>query len=441
MAEATFSFPRGFVWGTATAAHQVEGYNTNNNWFAWESEGHIINGQKSGAACDWWGGRWREDFDRAAETGQKAHRFSIEWSRVQPKPGRWDEDAIDNYREMVRGLVERGLTPMVTLHHFTDPLWLSELGGWKNGTVVGYFQAFVEKVVEGLKEYVTLWCTINEPNVLAVSSYLLGDFPPGEKSLQAVYKVIQNLILAHAAAYHTIHDIQPQAKVGLAHHYRGFSPAKSKAVLDKWVAGALSRTFNQTIPQALVTGVLRLFGKRDYVLAAKSTQDFFGINYYTREYVAFAPLKPDELFSRRFLDPKVEQSSSGTFANEPTIFFQALKWAEKFGLPIYVTENGIEDADDLLRPRYLVQHLHQMWRGVNFNWPVKGYFHWTLVDNFEWERGWTQRFGLWELDIETQARRKRKSAELYEAVCKENALSTAMVATFVPDLVDSMFPG
>jgi beta-glucosidase len=441
MAEARFSFPSEFMWGTATAAHQVEGYNTNNNWYTWENEGHIINGHKSGAACDWWGGRWQEDFDRAAETGQKAHRLSIEWSRIEPEPDQWDEDAIDHYREMMGGLVKRGLAPMVTLHHFTDPLWLTEIGGWENGSVVGYFQRFVEKVVESLKEFVTLWCTINEPNVLAVSSYLLGDFPPGEKNFQAVYKVIQNLILAHAAAYHKIHDIQPHAKVGLAHHYRGFSPAKSRRILDKRVAGMFSKMFNDVIPQVLVTGVLRLLGKRDYVSAAKSTQDFFGINYYTREYVAFSPFAPRNLFSKRFLDPKVEHSTSGGIANEPTTFFQALKWAESFGLPIYVTENGIDDAEDLLRPKYLAQHLHQMWRGVNFNWPVKGYFHWTLVDNFEWERGWTQRFGLWELDIETQARQKRKSAELFEAICKENALSTAMVAKYVPELVQIMFPG
>ena len=130
MAEATFTFPRGFLWGTATSAHQVEGHNTNNNWFTWEQDGHINDGSISGAACGWWGGRWREDFDRAAETGQNAHRLSIEWSRIQPTPDRWDEDALDKYRQMVRGAKERGITPMVTLHHFTDPIWLTEMGGW-----------------------------------------------------------------------------------------------------------------------------------------------------------------------------------------------------------------------------------------------------------------------------------------------------------------------
>jgi hypothetical protein len=125
MAEATVHFPRGFLWGAATAAHQVEGNNTNNNWHAWEQqEGRIIHGDKSGLACDWWGGRWKEDLDRAAETGQNAHRFSIEWSRIQPAPDRWDEEALERYRLMLRGMLERGLMPMVTLHHFSNPLWL-----------------------------------------------------------------------------------------------------------------------------------------------------------------------------------------------------------------------------------------------------------------------------------------------------------------------------
>ena len=132
---------------------------------------------------------------------------------------------------------------------------------------------------------------------------------------------------------------------------------------------------------------------------------------------------------------------TGFMANEPEGMFEALKWALQFNLPIIVTENGIEDAEDLVRPSYLIQHIHQIWRGINFNWPIKGYFYWTLVDNFEWERGWSQRFGLWELDIETQARRKRPSADLYAAICKENKLSTDLVEQYAPQIYDRMFPG
>ena len=167
MPQATFHFPEGFLWGSATASHQVEGNQKNNNWSAWEQEpGRIINEDKAGLACDWWGGRWKEDFDRAAAAGQNAHRMSLEWSRIQPEPDRWNENALDYYRDMVRGLVERKMTPLITLHHFSDPLWLVEMGAWENDETPQLFARYVRKVVEALKEYVNIWTTINEPNGL-----------------------------------------------------------------------------------------------------------------------------------------------------------------------------------------------------------------------------------------------------------------------------------
>lgn len=441
MAEATFHFPRGFLWGTATSSHQVEGNNTNNNWYLWEQEGHIVDGQHSGKACDWWAGRWREDFDRAVEDSQNAHRLSIEWSRVQPKPNRWDESALDHYRQMVRGLHERGLTPMVTLHHFTDPIWLAEMGGWENPEVVQCFETYVHKVVSALQEYVTLWCTINEPNVYATLGYLLGIFPPGKQELNATFGVMSNLIRGHAAAYHTIHKLQPQARVGIAINFRGMKPAKAWSPLDVSIAKLISRLYNDIFPRAATDGLVRFITKRVRFPSAKGTQDFLGINYYTCESVAFDLFRPGELFAKRFFPPELELSPSGFISNDPQGLFEALKWGLQFKVPIIVTENGVEDANDTLRPRYLAQHIRQLWRGVNFNWPVKGYFHWTLVDNFEWERGWNQRFGLWELNVETQSRRRRPSADLYAAICKANALSSRMVAQYAPAIWEEMFPG
>ncbi|GAB4579260.1 MAG: glycoside hydrolase family 1 protein [Anaerolineales bacterium] len=438
MAEATFNFPRNFVWGTASAAHQNEGNNTNNNWYAFEqAEGRIKNRHKAGLAADWWGGRWREDFDRAAETGQTAHRLSVEWSRIQPAPNRWDEDALDHYRQMVRGLRERGMTPMVTLHHFTDPLWIYERGGWLND-ISEQFAAFTEKVVGALKEYVTQWVTINEPNVYAAMGYVLGDFPPGRKNeIFTSFKVMTNLVRGHAAAYHAIHRVQQNAQVGMAHQYRGILPKRAWLPLDVGLAGMLSGLFNDFFPRAASTGVLKFPGWRYKIHHAKGTQDFFGVNYYTREYVAFHPLA---LLGKRSYAPDAELSDTGFIANEPEGFYQALKWANAYRLPIIVTENGVEDADDHLRPRYLAQHIHQLWRAVNFNWPIKGYYHWSLVDNFEWDRGWTQRYGLWELDLESQARRKRPSADFYAEICKTNSLSSEMVARYAPKIFVQMFP-
>ena len=442
MPQAKFNFPRGFLWGTATASHQVEGNNFNNNWWAWEQEpGRIIHDHKSGMACDWWGGRWREDFDRAAEGGQNSHRFSIEWSRVQPAQERWDEDALDRYREMLRGLHERNMIPMVTLHHFTEPLWLTELGGWENELVIECFEKYTRKVVEALKEYASLWVTINEPNVYTTFAYVIGCFPPGKNNdMKAAFKVYENMLRAHAAAYRVIHSLQPTARVGVAVNYRGFQPAKSWFPPDHLAAWLQSRTFNDLFPSTLLSGVMGLPIYRKRIPEAKGTQDFLGINYYTKDRVSFSLSKPQELFGRRFYPEEADLSDNGFISNEPIGMFEAVKWGRQFNLPIFITENGVEDTDDDLRPRYLARHIHQLWRGVNFNWPVRGYFHWTSVDNFEWERGWTQRFGLWELDTRTQARRKRRSADLYAEICRENGLSSEMVNKFSPEVFDIIFP-
>ena len=440
--QATFNFPRGFLWGTATASHQVEGRNTHSNWSAWEQyPGHIMEDQKAGLACDWWGGRWREDFDRAAEGGQNAHRFSIEWSRVQPAPDRWDEQALDFYRDMARGLVERGMAPFVTLHHFTEPAWLADFGSWENEAVVARFAAYARKVVEALSTYVNTWVTFNEPNTFAIGGYAGGGFPPGKSSIMTSLKVMATMVRAHAAAYQAIHAAQPTARVGIAHHFRSLRAAHSWWPLDAIPTHMQATIFNHAFPRALVDGRYQAVFLHQRIPEAAHTLDYLGVNYYTRDMVSFNLAHPGELFGKRVLPESAEQSDTGFIANVPDGLFEALKWATGFKVPVYVTENGIDDRDDRLRPRYLVQHIHEVWKAVNYCWPVRGYFHWTLVDNFEWERGWTQRFGLWELDEKTQARRKRLSADLYARICRENALSSALVTQYTPELSPVMFPG
>lgn len=441
MPQATIHFPRGFLWGTATSSHQVEGNNKNNNWAAWEEEpGCIINDHRAGLACDWWGGRWKDDFDRAAEAGQNAHRMSIEWSRVQPTPDHWDESALDYYREMVRGLVERKMTPVITLHHFSDPIWLLQQGGWEHSGTPKKFARFVYKVVDALKEYVNLWVTINEPNVYVYMGYIEGVFPPGKRDLKAAFKVMRNMVRGHAGAYHIIHEVQPEARVGVAHNYRGFWPDRRMFPPDIWMAGILARNFNDAFPGALVKGKLNFAFRSDRISEAAGTQDFIGVNYYTADLVRFAPLAFGSLFHKRHFPQDAEISSTGFIANVPQGMMETLKWAKRFKKPIIILENGVEDAEDSLRPRYMIEHIHQVWRAVNENYPIKGYFCWTLVDNFEWERGWTQRFGLWNLNTETQARIRRPSGYLYEAICRENGISSAMVEKFAPQIFDEMFP-
>jgi beta-glucosidase len=438
--QATYHFPRGFLWGTATAAHQVEGNNTNNQWWKWEQEGHTRG--TSGLATDWWGGRWKEDFDRAAEGRQNAHRLSVEWSRIQPTPDSWDEDALEHYRTMLRGLRERGMTSMITLHHFSDPLWFHEMDGWEREESAALFEKFVRKTVEALKEYCTLWCTINEPNVYALSGYVVGDFPARHRGIRVAMRVMANMLRGHAAAYRAIHEIQREARVGYAHHHRPMVPKRSWSPLDGLMRRLRYDTFNMAFPSGLSTGTMRSPVGNFQVPEAKGTQDFLGLNYYSADTVSFHLGKPRELFTHGEYPAGADLSPNRLIANIPTGLFDTIKWAVRTypDLPILITENGVEDSEDSLRRRYLAQHIHQMWRAVNFNWPVKGYFYWTLVDNFEWERGWTQPFGLWGLDVETQKRTKRPSADLYAEICRENGLSSEMVQKYCPEAFDSLFP-
>jgi len=435
----TYTFPEGFLWGTATAAHQVEGHNQNDTWYAWErEEGHILHGHNADVACDWWGGRWREDFDRAQATHQNAHRMSIAWSRIQPAPDRWDESALDHYREMLIGLRSRKLTPMVTLHHFSEPLWVAEMGGWENEAVIELFAAFVRKAVEALKPYCDLWVTINEPNVFVFSAYIDGVFPPGKKDLQAALKVMQHMIRAHARAYHVIHDLQPEAQVGAALHYRGFEPATWLPV-DHWSARVFNTLFNDLFPRTLKDGIFNAIVKKERIPDVVGTQDFIGLNYYSNDTVRFDLFALKEMFVHRFYPADAELSETGFIANQPAGLIKCVQWGNQFGVPMIITENGIEDSQDVLRSKYLLEHLHALWRVVNNNAPVKGYFHWTLVDNFEWERGWTQRFGLWGLNLETQARIRRPSVDLYAEVCRLNGISSEIAEKYAPETMPLIF--
>jgi len=439
--EAAYHFPKGFLWGTATASHQVEGGNTNNNWYRWEqTPGKIREGHLSGLACDWWGGRWKEDFDRAVETGQNAHRMSIEWSRIQPEPDRWDEDALDYYREMIRGLVDRNLMPFITLHHFSNPLWLEDMGGWLNPETPRLFEVYVRKVVEALKEYVTLWVTINEPNVFTYAAYMNGDFPPGHTSMPETWNAMVEMARGHAAAYHAIHELQPESRVGLAINFRQFEPRNAWSPFDRFLAGMLDQAFNRSYIDGATDGKLRFLNYRANLPQLKGTQDFIGVNYYSRDFVSFKPFQPDKMFFRLGYDKADRLSGIGFIANVPQGFSKVLKSMTKYSMPILVSENGVEDEQDSMRPAYTLEHIHQMWRGVNFNWPIKGYFHWSLVDNFEWERGWTQRFGLWGLERETQKRIRRKSVDLFEEICRENGITTAMVEKYAPESMGTIFP-
>jgi beta-glucosidase len=339
---------------------------------------------------------------------------------------------------MVRGMVERGLKPMVTLHHFSDPLWLMAQGGWESADTPQMFVAFVSKVVEALKDYVNLWVTTNEPNGYVANGYIYGAFPPGKHDLGAAFKVMANLVRGHAAAYQAIHQVQKEARVGVAHSYRPFRVARKWLPLDWWAHSFANWNYNLAFARSLVRGKLEFLYQSEPIPQALHTQDFMGINYYSVDEIMFS-LKPAQLFLDRRFPRGHELSETGFVANVPSGLFDALRWARSFRLPIMITENGVEGAGDELRQRYIVEHIYQACRAIKMGWPIEGFYYWTLVDNFEWERGWTQCFGLWGLNPETQERIWRPSVDLYAAICKDNGLTRHTVEQFAPELLEKLY--
>jgi beta-glucosidase len=436
MAQATMFFPKDFLWGTATAAHQVEGNNTSNDWWQWEQqENTILEGARSGLACNWWENA-EQDLDEAARMGTNAHRLSLEWSRIEPEPSVFDADALARYREILQALHERGMQPMVTLHHFSNPVWLVEKGDFSAEIVTDYFRRYAEHVVDGLGDLVAQWVTINEPVVYVVARYLEGAFPAAkQRGWRVLPGVLANLLRCHAAAYETIKARYPQAPVGVAKNVAIFEPPPQGNRLDAWWATRISRLYNDWWMDAMRTGRLMRPLGNGRIRGLEDSFDFVGLNYYTRFHTRFG-----RLYEREW-GPGAAVSDGHYGEVYPAGLFTVIKRALRFGKPIDITENGVPDAADRLRPSFLLTHLREVWRAISFNWPVMGYYHWSLVDNFEWERGWTQRFGLLALDPETQERSWRQSAHLYREICTSNSISSEMAERFAPDVLPLLFPG
>ncbi len=432
------AFPPGFRWGAATAAHQNEGGNRANQWAAWEQQpGRIYQGQVSGQAADWWNPAGTEsDFDRAADLGLNALRLSVEWSRIEPEPGVLSREALARYAEMMRSLRRRGIEPLVTLHHFTDPLWLTDLGGWENPLIGDYFSRFVTRVVDALGDQVTFWCTINEPIVYAFYGYMDGRFPPGATSLRRAVNVLRNMLLAHGRAYRTIHRIQSNARVGLAHHMRYFLPANPASAADRRVTALMDQLANRSTLEAITAGRLTPpIGLGQTVTQLIDTCDYLGLNFYSTAHVAFDRVQPGMFFARQYitphLDPCDETPEGEPFCEiNPEGMYLALTDLAQYGKPIYITEHGLPDSDDNQRPYVLVSYLAEVWRALQAGADVRGYYHWTLVDNFEWAAGWHLRFGLIELDPATGERTPRASAAIYSRIVQSNGVPRTLLERY-----------
>ena len=426
-------FPEGFLWGTASSSHQCEGGNNNNQWYRWEEAGHIGTGERCLDAANWWR-EAEDDFALAEQMENNVLRLSIEWSRIEPSEGYWNSAAIDRYRQMLTGLHRRHIKPLVTLHHFTDPLWFADRDGFAKVENLRFFVRYVTYVVKNLRDLCDFWITINEPNIYAILGYLLGTYPPGDQDLMRAMRVLRNLVQAHVEAFYAIRGIQPQAEIGNCLHYRLFDPASPISPFDRGAARLQDTFFNWAMLRAGETG--RFTFPFNLLLApithAAGARDFHGINYYTRDMVRFDPRKPAEMFGRRFTLPGTVRNDPGMDNNFGEIYplglYRVLKSVyqrTRGNKPLYITENGFSDALDDRRPRAILEHLAMVHRAINDGIPVRGYLYWSWLDNFEWAFGYAPKFGLVGVDRQTFTRHPKPSAAWLGAVARNRALPLA----------------
>jgi beta-glucosidase len=421
-------FPQDFLWGVSTSAYQVEDGEPENQWVEWERQARIKSGDRRGLACQWWSNP-EGDFDLARGLGLNALRLSVEWSRIEPRPGEWQPAAIARYREILKALHQRGLRPFVTLHHFTNPSWFEDREGFLSPESPSLFARFAARVVAELGDLCRHWITINEPNVYSSMGYQLGEFPPGKRGhFRAAARTLANMARAHARACDAIHGIDPEAKVGWAQNYLVFAPANPNSRFDRLACRILDGLFNESFFRIVETGDIgfplrHLTGDLSEV---RNTGDFVGLNVYNRTHVAFDLRWPQTFFSRLFIPHDAPQGDPGTEwpygEAYPRGIRLAVERASRLRQPLYILENGIPDAQDRLRPAFLVAAISEVQELLRRGFDIGGYFHWTLIDNFEWSEGWKLRFGLFALDPETQSRSMRPSAEVYSAIVRNNGI-------------------
>jgi beta-glucosidase len=424
------SFPKGFKWCVATSAHQIEGGNAQSDWWEFEKlPGVIRDSTRSGEACDHWN-QLQRDLKLLEELGVNQYRFSVEWARIEPAEGRFSKDALEHYRKEASLLRARGIEPLVTLHHFTLPLWVAQKGGFTWSGIATAFARYAEKVYEVLGDSVTDWITINEPQTLIGAGYIEGIFPPQKKDLAAIALPTAGMLRAHAAAFKAIHAqaaVQNRrVRVGLAHHLRVFEPARKWNPLDWWLTRAVDQLANWAFLEALRTGELRLsipftLDVREKIPEAAGTQDLLGINYYSRDLIAFSLSKPG------FIDRRLKQgapSSDLQWEIYPEGLGRLLReLGRRFpGKPISVTENGLADREDTQRVSFIQSHLQQVLAAIDAGVPVEGYCHWTLMDNYEWSEGFSPRFGLYSHDPVTHTIAPRPSALWFSKLTRSGSL-------------------
>ena len=408
-------FPQGFYWGSATSAHQVEGMNANSDWWAWEQEEIKKTLPKikdlSAKACDHYD-LFAEDFDWVKNLGQNAHRLSIEWARLEPEPGKWSQEVVGHYRDVFAALRERKIEPFVAAMHFTLPRWLADKGGWLNPDAPLYFKNYVNFLIENFGDQIKYWVTMNEPLILAEMSYRRGVWAPGKvRSWVDAFFALRNMARAHKLAYRAMKDRSAQmakeVEVGIVHNLIAILPADKNSIFD-----------------VLLAKIMSFFVVDLYLKFFNGHEDFYGVNYYFEQRVHFDIHKPQNMF--KGVDSKDEKRSDMGWTIRPEGLYQVLVKMKKFSKPIYITENGIADSQDKFRAQFIIEHLKEVHRAITQGVNVRGYFYWSLMDNFEWADGFAPRFGLLAIDYSDLSRTARKSAMIYQQICSSNRIPNSM---------------
>lgn len=415
-----FSLPDHLRLGCATAATQIEGTDKNNSWYAWaQTPGHIKDGTSPIRANQHWR-LYEDDLQLMSAMGIRDYRFGIEWSRIEPSKGVFDDSAMSHYRMEILRMIECGIHPLVTLHHFSNPIWFEEAGAFETSKSIGLFQRYAAYVVSHLSDLCTDYVTINEPNIYAVNGYVFGSWPPGKKSLLTAFKVMKNLTLCHLHVYRDIHALygEKEVRVGFANHFRVFVPfgrnpfyACQAKFMDYLFQGALTKSMS-TGKLAFPIGCTSPLGKGQYY-------DYIGINYYSRS--AIKNFKEKDL-------PDRPRNDLGWDIYPEGLSILCNELHEKYNAPVWITENGTCDKDDQFRSAFIYDHLRQIADG---KLPVERYYHWTFMDNFEWAEGESAPFGLVKCDFKTQERTIRKSGRFYSEIIGQRKVTSEMIALYL----------
>lgn len=415
-----FRLPAALRLGCATAATQIEGGGTDNSWYDWaKRKGKIRDGSTPARANRHWE-RYEQDILLMARLGMQCYRMGIEWSRIEPEPGRFCAQAMDHYRDEIRLLLRHGIRPLVTLHHFSNPTWFERTGGFLRRDCVPVFLRYVRYAAEHLKDLCCEYVTINEPNVYAANGFFYGSWPPGRHNFFAAMRVMRNLSLCHLAAYREIHRIygKKRVMVGFANHLRVFEPYSKNPVYAA-EAALMRYLFQDIVTEAMCTGNFRFPLGRGAPAGTGRFYDYIGINYYTRSSVRH--FRGDTLRGR-------ETNDLGWDIYPEGLELLCREQYEKYRAPIWITENGTCDRTDRFRAQYIYSHLRWI---AKSRLPVERYYHWTFLDNFEWAEGESAPFGLVRCDFETQERTVRRSGLFYSELIRAHGVTADMIRRYL----------